>query len=84
MTNHLQKLPTNRYGAKRHGVSRYFTGKPCKHGHTSDRHACSGQCVECIKLKRHGVGYRSRRADARREQYRKSTADKLAALAFGK
>jgi hypothetical protein len=26
---------------------RYFTGKPCKHGHISERYTASGACVEC-------------------------------------
>ncbi len=31
------------------GVSYYFTGKPCKHGHLSSRHIKMG-CVECAKI----------------------------------
>lgn len=29
------------------GVSRYFTGKPCVHGHVSERSTVNGRCVEC-------------------------------------
>jgi hypothetical protein len=29
------------------GLKRYFTGKPCKHGHISDRYV-SGACAQCI------------------------------------
>ena len=29
------------------GLTRYFTGKPCKHGHLSERYTSTGQCVEC-------------------------------------
>ena len=29
----------------------YFTGKPCVHGHLSERFASSGQCKGCIKEK---------------------------------
>lgn len=29
------------------GLSRYFTGKPCKHGHVSERGTSRGQCLEC-------------------------------------
>ena len=33
--------------AKEKGLSRYFTGKPCKHGHMSERTVCNSGCVEC-------------------------------------
>jgi 5-methylcytosine-specific restriction endonuclease McrA len=29
------------------GLKRYFTGKPCKYGHISDRYVSSFQCYEC-------------------------------------
>lgn len=32
------------------GVKTYNTGKPCKHGHTSDRYTSTAQCIECIKI----------------------------------
>ncbi|EMW4938015.1 hypothetical protein ACOB6L_004606 [Salmonella enterica subsp. enterica serovar Typhimurium] len=31
------------------GVSYYFTGKPCKHGHVCNRHIKMG-CIECAKI----------------------------------
>jgi hypothetical protein len=31
------------------GLTRYFTGKPCKHGHTAERMIRNGACVECLK-----------------------------------
>ena len=33
------------------GLKRYFTGKPCKHGHVAERYA-GGPCVECIREQR--------------------------------
>jgi hypothetical protein len=36
-----------RQEAKEKGLSRYFTGKPCKHGHMSERTVCNSGCVEC-------------------------------------
>ena len=33
--------------AKLQGLPRYFTGKPCKHGHMSERFINDGHCVEC-------------------------------------
>lgn len=35
--------------AKAQGLKFYNTGKPCKHGHLSDRYV-GGQCVECVKI----------------------------------
>jgi 5-methylcytosine-specific restriction endonuclease McrA len=29
------------------GLTRYFTGKPCKHGHLSERTSCNGGCIAC-------------------------------------
>ena len=33
--------------ALRLGLSRYFTGRPCIHGHIAERLACNGTCVIC-------------------------------------
>ena len=33
--------------AKAQGLSRFFTGKPCKHGHLSQRTTCNGGCIQC-------------------------------------
>jgi hypothetical protein len=37
--------------AQEKGLPRYFTGKPCKHGHVCERQAVDGQCSECGKHK---------------------------------
>jgi len=36
--------------AKERGLKRYFTGKPCKHGHICERNISNSGCVECKKL----------------------------------
>lgn len=41
---------TPRQLAMTEGRTRYFTGKPCKHGHTVERNVCGGACVECSRL----------------------------------
>lgn len=33
------------------GYKRFFTGKPCKYGHTSERYTSSGNCVDCVNIK---------------------------------
>ena len=35
--------------AKSKGLPRYFTGKPCKYGHISEKKTCNGTCIECAK-----------------------------------
>lgn len=37
--------------AKKQGLKRYFTGKPCKHGHIDERLVSSETCCECNRLK---------------------------------
>jgi hypothetical protein len=36
-----------RADAKRLGLTRYFTGKPCKRGHVAERVLTTGFCIEC-------------------------------------
>lgn len=36
-----------RHAAIAAGLAKYFTGKPCKHGHISERNAGSGTCIAC-------------------------------------
>ncbi|HFT9902344.1 TPA: hypothetical protein ACGTKE_001157 [Escherichia coli] len=36
-----------RIDAAKRGLKRYYTGKPCKHGHDSERWVYNGHCVEC-------------------------------------
>ena len=42
-------LPKTRAEAKATGAKYYFTGEPCKHGHTAPRKT-KGACVECMKV----------------------------------
>jgi 5-methylcytosine-specific restriction endonuclease McrA len=37
--------------AKKLGLKRYFTGKPCKHGHVAERNTVNGCCLECARIK---------------------------------
>jgi hypothetical protein len=34
------------------GLKRYFTGKPCKQGHVTERYVTKSSCVECLKESR--------------------------------
>ncbi|MDR3464153.1 MAG: HNH endonuclease signature motif containing protein [Beijerinckiaceae bacterium] len=40
----------SRADARARGLSRYWTGKPCKHGHIAERIVANGACVECVAL----------------------------------
>lgn len=31
------------------GLDRYYTGKPCKNGHMSERYTKTSACIECLK-----------------------------------
>ena len=35
------------------GLTRYFTGKPCRHGHTAPRLVCNGACTRCALVHTH-------------------------------
>lgn len=37
----------SRKQAKALGLTRYFTGKACRHGHVAERYARNGECAEC-------------------------------------
>lgn len=30
------------------GLNKYFTGKPCKYGHVSEKYVCNKNCIECM------------------------------------
>lgn len=40
-----------RADAKKNGLTRYFTGEPCKYGHVAERLTSNGFCNECQRLK---------------------------------
>lgn len=47
----MDSLPKTRAEALAVGSPRYFTGKPCKHGHIEPRQALNGACPECDREK---------------------------------
>lgn len=48
------------------GASTYFTGRPCKHGHLSERYVSNGHCKVCV--------------DIRHKQWRKDFPEKTNAI----
>jgi hypothetical protein len=51
----------SRESAKSLGLKRYFTGKPCKYGHMSERLVSDKKCVTCKKV--HLADWKSRNKD---------------------
>ena len=49
--------PRTKAEADQLGVNRYYTGKPCKNGHISERYVVNRLCIECLKV--YMVGYNS-------------------------
>lgn len=56
----------SRAQARAQGLSRFFTGKPCKRGHIVERLAASGNCIECGRERKAAWNRKRRetRADA--------------------
>ena len=40
----------SRSDAIKQGLKHYYTGKPCKHGHHSNRYVSTGGCVSCSSI----------------------------------
>jgi Recombination endonuclease VII len=68
-----------RVDAKAAGLTRYFTGKPCKHGHVSDRDVSSHTCGECLRIKQ--AEWVKANPEKRREADRKHRAKNAAHIA---
>jgi hypothetical protein len=58
--------------AKAQGLSRYFTGEPCKHGHIYERQTSKGECIFCKRLWQNGE-----KGTAYRKKYRVSFYAKI-------
>lgn len=48
--------PISRHDAAVVGLARFFTGKPCKNDHLSERYVTTGACIAC--LREHSARYR--------------------------
>lgn len=62
----------SRKEAIKKGLTRYFTGKPCSHGHFSERLVSNMGCQECAAIKRRK--YAKDNPEWKREQARKWNA----------
>lgn len=43
---------SHRKTAQQAGQTKYFTGKPCKRGHVTERVTANGNCCACVQLKK--------------------------------
>lgn len=66
----------NRKDAKARGLIRYFTGKPCKNGHLSEKYTSIGRCCECQRQRRL-VEVKDRKTENKRvKKWRAANRDK--------
>lgn len=63
-------LPSNWEEARLAGTRRYFTGKPCAAGHTSERYTSNAMCVECLALRNKAVKPKRIVTEVQREKAR--------------
>src|SRR5271157_247897 len=71
----------SRQEAKAQGLKRYFTGKPCKHGHVAERLVLDGNCLGCARIsaKKGSANYRKNRPEkVNAWLYEKSEEDRRA------
>jgi hypothetical protein len=68
----------NREQAMALGLKRYFTGKPCKHGHIAERYVSSGMCLECSRAQvaKWNAAHRER-VKERRRNYHAANLEKV-------
>ena len=63
--------------AKEQGLVRYYTGKPCKHGHNDERYTAGFGCVTCQSImqqnKRKDPKFRARERKERLDYYHKNS-----------
>lgn len=70
----------SRAEAKAKGLKRYFTGKPCKHGHVSERYIGGKFCIQCEKVRDNNESTNKRKKSYQKE-YQEKNREKLRAAA---
>jgi hypothetical protein len=81
---------TTREMAKRSGLVKYFTGRPCKNGHLRERYVVDGKCLACKEQAEQRAEYKEKRntkavlkyrsdpepAKQRAREYKKNNAER--------
>lgn len=62
---HITDMPTSRSAAIAEKSTKYFTGKPCRKGHTTYRYTASAICAECAHVRFKKVGVKAPSPEAR-------------------
>jgi hypothetical protein len=65
-----------RQDAREQGLTRYFTGKPCKRGHLSERMTSNGSCWECVWLWQQMPNNKARKSK-KQKKWRRDNPDKV-------
>lgn len=77
-TNPVKAIIT-RQEAIAQGRTRYYTGKPCKHGHLAERHI-GGSCSECQRIYQKAYSQTEQRKESnRKKQQRQQQTEKCRA-----
>jgi len=67
----------SRKEAKSLGLIHYFTGKPCKHGHTDKRYVDNGHCLSCCNdQNKKRLAYKAANRRKNREENRNNQKEK--------
>lgn len=64
----MDKTVITKDAAKEQGLTRYYTGKPCRNGHYSERYTNGGGCCACLKDSRDKYHIRNREAVIERKK----------------
>lgn len=68
--------------AKANGLSRFFNGIPCKHGHLSERYTRTGNCCECNRLRNLSSNMTAEQRQATRDRQRLAQRERRLDPAF--
>jgi 5-methylcytosine-specific restriction endonuclease McrA len=80
MADDVLSLTITKKAAKAAGLTRYFTGKPCAHGHVAERLVSNGVCNDCLKARRSANYFQNiERERAKNAAYRANNVDELRA-----
>lgn len=69
-----------RADARERGLARFFTGRPCKHGHVDERYVSTLGCVSCLRGRDKDRVYSAEERELRRKavaKYRSENKDKV-------
>jgi len=72
----------NRADAHAQGLRRFYTGKPCKFGHDSQRFVTTGNCIECANQRSRRFAVQKNATDGKFVYPLKNQADHAAAWAY--